>query len=161
MGRKKRQLTKEEKAKIIDMSLKGYPRTKIARELKMKNTTLEQLCEENDINLNKKGTRAHTKDNISGVAVIKGDKLYFKNSKQLYFLLKWEAAMNITKVSQYDDNSFKIESFLNFPEFEIKIDSMNEEAFATNAMIKNAVEQKKIKFMDSYMNKKWNIDYEL
>jgi len=161
MARKKRQLTKKEKAKIIDLSFKGYPRTKIAKELKIKNTTLETLCEENNINLNKKGIRVRTKESISGVTVVKGNKLYFKNSKQLYFLLKWEAASNITKVSQYDDNSFKIESFINFPEFEIKIDSMNEEVFATNEMIRNAVEQKKIKFMDSYMNKKWNINYDL
>ncbi len=157
MAPKKKILTKEEKSILIDLICKNYPRTSIAKKLKIQNSTLERICNDENIQLPKKYISTFSrKENIEGCLKINNSYGYFSDLPSLYALLF------ISK--QYENVIFleKQHKIYSFSSNEKKyIFEINENKELTSEMIKNAVEQKKIKFMDSYMNKKWNINYEL
>lgn len=148
---KKRILEKKDKAKIIDLSARGFSRTSISKIMHIKNTTLEKICIENDIQLPSKGSFTYIKNNVSGIVFTKKKNIYFNNLSQLYVLLMTNNIENIISITPYE-NTYKV-----IENDQIKICSIDIEKKATNEMIKNAVEKKIIKFMNPYYNKKFGI----
>jgi len=151
---KKRKITKEDKAKIIDLSARGFSRTSIAKIMHMKNVTLEKLCKENDIKLPQKGSFTYIKYNANGVALIKKRNTYFNNLSQLYLLLMLNHRHGVTNITPYEDTYKAIENG------EIKIYPLDRNQKATNEMIKNAVDQGMIRFMNPYYNNKFGVKNE-
>jgi len=151
MPLKKITLSKKEKAIIIDLILKGYPRTTIAKKTNMKNITLERLCKENNINLNPKYCSVHIKYNTSGIVIISNKNIYFSNLNQLYLLLILEQCPNVHNITAYDE-TYKI-----IKNNKIEICFIDKNKIATNTMIRKAIKKKIIRFMSSYYNKKFGV----
>ena len=147
----KRVLTKIEKSKIIDLIMKGFSATSISQKMKMKNSTLKELCQNNNINLPKNNKFNHIKNNTDGMYKINNKLIYFSNMEQLYFLIMIDTHWKIQNISNYE-NGYKITKDDKIEIIQPKNDK------ATIDMIKLSVEKNKIKFMKSYYNKKFNIN---
>jgi len=148
----KRVLSKQEKSMLVDLIINGYSRTAIAKKMKIKNLTLEKICQENNIDLNHKYCSAFIKYDTSGIVTIKNRNIYFSNLSQLYLLLMFSKCSDITNIMPYD-NTYKIIKNNN-----IQICPIDNNIKATNEMIKNAVEKRIIKFMNPYYNHKFGIN---
>jgi hypothetical protein len=150
-----RQLSEKDKAALTDLTVRGYARSKIAKCLKTKIDTLEKLCEENSIPLPKKGAGTFIKDSVDGVFVVKGRKIYFRNSSELYYLLSCESDPRVKTIEEFQD-TFKAV----LQDDGIIIPSIAYQK-VTFKMVENTVEQHKIKFFDAYYNSKFKINYTL
>jgi hypothetical protein len=172
--RKKKKITPKERSLILHYLASGYPRTRVAKQLKMKISTLERVCEEEKIPLTPKYKRIFvTNKNYSGRVKTKYGVFNFSCENELFSLIFFEKNPVIKNIVLCSGFSFRVlyenENFTDIGFDDNKINDSVENAkwfsekskFLTIDMIKNLVESKRIRFHQDYFNKKFGIDYDV
>lgn len=157
-----RKLNKKEKYLIIDLCCKGYSRTSIAKKLKMKNLTLEKICQQENISLPKKGSHFNIRENTKGILKCKNKNIIFNNAYELYLLLKINRIQSIIDICKHEENNVTIYFLIWFKvkdDIKCKMIENLPKIKPTINMIQYEVEKGNIYFINKYLNNKFNISY--
>lgn len=150
---KKRKITDEERALLTDMLARNLPASSIAKRLKMKNSTLQRVCEAEGLPTAKRHVHPYIKTGVSGFFVFGEDRIPFTNLHELFVVMKYSTMPGVRKI-EVKTNCVKVHMQGN--EMHV-IDPTLSTDKPTIEMIAAFAGRGQLVFASDYFNKRFNI----